>query len=717
MAFGDSLNKATGTVSEFEKGLKQLLAPTKKLTGIFGYMDTVLGKMQSMVGSFSEVQNAAIELARTTGLAGKSIMAIATRTIEQNRQMQLSAAYNMSSPEMIQMQQMMMARIGRNVAIDQVGTVQRNANGEVVNPNFDSELENLIAASKVFGEANVAEIVAGFDKLGKSMKSAAKYTGKLFQEAGEYGINLDKYVQNFTSNLEMAQNYNFRKGVDGLKEMARKATEIRQDMRQIAQFADKVGSVTGAVETAAQLQVLGGSFSSLANPLSMLNESLTDMEGLQKRLASMTEGMATYNQTTHQIEMSPYDRMRLKRAAEAMGIDPNNLIDQAYAQARRTEIQNQMMGMGNLTADFKKMAVNMGTIDSETGAAGVTVNGEFKSFSDIAQMSAKQQEELQKQMIEENRSESEDIKVIAKSVMGIEQIISGRRKQIANAAAAAEIAPGAVNGLSTYDMALRFVTEEFNPQLEAAAVKIQSIVGSLEAFTSTTLNTAGFGIVGTLGANSPEEFGKAWSDLTEKLFGTTPAVKEFGNTIGNIAEDVAAFFERINAYTEPRGLNMLGHEAGTVNGTPGRETPPVARSTQADAATVLATQQDSIREATHRALNGGRNPIFEPIERLAAMFGAPVMFSGTENSVPGVTVTPTGGAIQPQSQQATQTGNGATTSSPYNLNISGNLTMTVNGDRGNIGTVDIVKMIQQDADFRRMLAIEIAKAMEEVDSR
>ena len=93
------------------------------------------------------------------------------------------------------------------------------------------------------------------------------------------------------------------------------------------------------------------------------------------------------------------------------------------------------------------------------------------------------------------------------------------------------------------------------------------------------------------------------------------------------------------------------------------------------------------------------------------------MFSGTENSVPGVTVTPTGGAAQSQSQQATQTGNGAAASSPYNLNISGSLTMTVNGDKGNMGTVDIVKLIQNDADFRRMLAAEIAKAMEEIESR
>jgi len=712
-------NIATAAESGLGDELKKLFQPpAQELDGIYGELDEILIKMKGIVAPFTQVQNAAIELAKSVGLAGSSIMAIATRTIEQNRKLQLSSSYNISSPEMIQMQQKLMTSIGRNVAIDQVGTVQKNANGEVVNPNFDSELENLVAASQVFGVDRVAAITAGFDKLGKSMKTASKYTGKLFQEAGEYGINLDKYVENFTSNLEMAQMYNFKRGVDGLKEMARKATEIRQDMRQVARFADKVGSVTGAVETASQLQVLGGSFSALANPLSMLNESLTNMEGLQDRLTSMTEGMATYNQSTHQIDINAYNRMRLKRAAEAMGVDPSNLIDQAYAQARRTEIMNQMQGMGNLTEGFRKLVPNIGTIDDKTGAAGVTVNGEFKSLSDIAAMSSEEQKALQEQLIAENRSESEDIKVIAKSVMGIEAIISGHRKNLENEAARTNIMPGAVNGVSSYDMVLNFLTEKFTPSVDAAAGKVALFTDSISTYLSTLANTALVGGLETLNANSPEEFGEAWKDLITELFGTSNAANAVGNALGSLATTIGTSVERINAYTSPHGFNVLpGNNTTDYVGRDGSTSTPIARSPQEDTATVLAAREDAVTEASYRARNGGRSERSMPVANPLGYLNNSVVFAGTQNSLPGASVSPTGNGGQTGAQVSQTAGGQTGQNGNYNFNISGNLTMTVNGDNGKIGTVDLTKSLMEDADFKRMLAYEIARAMKEVNAR
>lgn len=712
-------NIATAAESGLRDELKKLFQPpAQELDGIYWELNKILIKMKGIVAPFTQVQNAAIELAKSVGLAGSSIMAIATRTIEQNRKLQLSSSYNISSPEMIQMQQKLMTSIGRNVAIDQVGTVQKNANGEVVNPNFDSELENLVAASQVFGVDRVAAITAGFDKLGKSMKTASKYTGKLFQEAGEYGINLDKYVENFTSNLEMAQMYNFKRGVDGLKEMARKATEIRQDMRQVARFADKVGSVTGAVETASQLQVLGGSFSALANPLSMLNESLTNMEGLQDRLTNMTEGMATYNQSTHQIDINAYNRMRLKRAAEAMGVDPSNLIDQAYAQARRTEIMNQMQGMGNLTEGFRKLVPNIGTIDDKTGAAGVTVNGEFKSLSDIAAMSSEEQKALQEQLIAENRSESEDIKVIAKSVMGIEAIISGHRKNLENEAARTNIMPGAVNGVSSYDMVLNFLTEKFTPSVDAAAGKVALFTDSISTYLSTLANTALVGGLETLNANSPEEFGEAWKDLITELFGTSNAANAVGNALGSLATTIGTSVERINAYTSPHGFNVLpGNNTTDYVGRDGSTSTPIARSPQEDTATVLAAREDAVTEASYRARNGGRSERSMPVANPLGYLNNSVVFAGTQNSLPGASVSPTGNGGQTGAQVSQTAGGQTGQNGNYNFNISGNLTMTVNGDNGKIGTVDLTKSLMEDADFKRMLAYEIARAMKEVNAR
>ena len=520
-------------IKELEKSISNLKKPVVELSGALGMVVGMAEGLAASIRPFTQVQTAAAELAKSIGLSSKSIMSTATRTIEQNRKMQLSMSYNISTPEMIKLQGTMMSKLGRNVAIDQVGTVERNVNGEVVNPNFDSDIENLIAASKVFGEEKVGNIVAGFDKLGISMKSAAKATGKLYKEAGEYGINLQKYTENFTSNLQMAQMYNFRNGVNGLKEMARKATEIRQDMKQIASFADKVGTVTGAVETAANLQVLGGSFAALSNPLAMLNESLTDMNGLQDRFNQMTQGAATYNSVTHQIEMDPVTRQLMKRAAQSMGVDPNNFIDQAYAQARRTEIERQIdtNGIGGIRDDVLKLLPNVAEIDSETGVAGATIGGEFRTLSEIASMP-----ELQDQLIEETRSESEDIKVIAKSVMTIEEKVAGFRSQAENEEARNKIIPGAVSGLSSYEIASRVLNEEFTPEVIESARKIDLFTESIDVFLQSIGARATIGGVkaadAVINSESPQQARGVVEEEFKKLFGDSDLANTVSSFVG-----------------------------------------------------------------------------------------------------------------------------------------------------------------------------------------
>lgn len=728
------LDKTKDKIKELEESLNKLKQPVTNLGVALG---TVVGVAQSIadtVQPFTQVQKAAAELAKSVGLSSKSIMSTATRTIEQNRKMQLSMSYNISTPEMINLQGTLMSKLGRNVAIDQVGTVKRNVNGEVVNPNFDSDIENLIAASKVFGEESVGNIVAGFDKLGISMKSAAKATGKLYKEAGEYGINLRKYTENFTSNLQMAQMYNFRNGVNGLKEMARKATEIRQDMKQIASFADKVGAVTGAVETAANLQVLGGSFAALSNPLAMLNESLTDMNGLQDRFNQMTQGAATYNSVTHQIEMDPVTRQLMKRAAQSMGVDPNNFIDQAYAQARRTEIERQIdtNGIGGIRDDVRKLLPNIAQIDSETGVAGATIGGEFRTLSEIASMP-----ELQDQLIEETRSESEDIKTIAKSVMTIEEKVAGYRSQAGNEAARNKIIPGAVSGLSAYKIASKMINEEFNPKTLEAAGRIDLFKDSISNFSEAMRGklviggTKSFDAV--LNSNTPEEARGIVEEEFKKFFGNSDLANLASSIVGSISKWANEFVSKVNGYTTDRaGISLTpAKNNNTHTGQDGRKIPlatqPTAESdlkTQASYSvsngnkpTIRPGAQSEVALATaaYAGTNETETIPFEQFVQELIKDAAPirptgengVKFSENQQSLPQAQVAPT---TNGQSQPASQGQNGSTNGTySYNLNLSGNLTMDISGDNGKIGTADIMKLLENNSNFTR----EVAKAISE----
>ena len=696
----------TDKIKEIEESIGKLKQPVAELHGVLKVVVDAADTIAATVRPFTQIQKAAAELAKDVGLSSKSILATTTRTIEQNRKMQLSMSYNISSPEMIKLQGTMTSKLQRNVAIDQVGTVQKNANGDIVNPNFDSELENLIAASKIFGEESVGNIVAGFDKLGMSMKAAASVTGKLYKEASEYGINLQKYTQNFTENLSMAQMYNFRDGVNGLREMARKATEIRQDMKQIASFADKVGSVTGAVETAANLQVLGGSFAALSNPLAMLNESLTDMNGLQDRFTKMTAGAATYNSVTHQIEMDPVTRQIMKRAAESMGVDPANLIDQAYAQARKGEIERQVNANGiGIDEQLKTLLSNVGEIDTETGIAGATIDGKFRTISEIAGNT-----DLQKQLVEETRSESDDIKAIAKSVMTIEDKVAGYRSQAENAQARNVYRPGAVSGLSAYEIASKMINEEFDPAVLDAAENLDLFGDSLTAFRQMLGKKAI--ITGTKSAdsllrniNDPEKAKEELKEQFKYLFGDSDLSNTIGNIVGSVGEEIASALGKINNYTVQQANFTIapGNDNTVAQGQDGREGSLVAPTAKA---TTEGTEIISLNEYVDRLFKS-----YMPMYPVASQ-GA--NFAVNQQSVPSVQVAPT---TNGQTQSTTNGQQGSTNGTySYNLNLSGNLTMDINGDNGKIGKADIMKLLENDPGFAREVAKAISEAIGKMSS-
>ena len=113
-------------------------------------------------------------------------------------------------------------------------------------------------------------------------------------------------------------------------------------MQSIAGFADKISSPEGAIQTAASLQVLGGSFASLADPMKLLNEGINDMEGLTKTYNKMLNGVAKINKQTGEITIGGYDRLRIKAASEAMGISYDEMMETARTKAKRSAIESDL---------------------------------------------------------------------------------------------------------------------------------------------------------------------------------------------------------------------------------------------------------------------------------------------------------------------------------------------------------------------------------------
>lgn len=360
-------------------------------------------EIQKLCDAWGKADQAAANYAKSVGMSAKGYAAVRDNTINNVVKSKIGIYYDTSADELLKLQETYSEKLGRNVGVNNEGQA------------------SLAAMNKMMGEGGM-DMIAKFENFGMSMNDAASRSGKMFKTAGKYGLSFKEYSKNVLDNITIAQNYTFKNGIRGLESMARKTTAIKLDMKQIATFAEKVQTVEGAMEAASKLQVLGGSFSSLADPIGMLNEGLNDMEGLTDRVTSMIKGMGHFNRQTGEVEVSSFNKQRIRAAASAMGMDFNELMTSVNRGATREEIDRQLhvSGNGGLSEDMKELIRNTGVI--ENGKAGVNINGEFKTLD---QLQGSDYEE----MVKQGQSEGEDIKEICRTLRGWNDTMSGAKKQ------------------------------------------------------------------------------------------------------------------------------------------------------------------------------------------------------------------------------------------------------------------------------------------------
>jgi hypothetical protein len=107
----------------------------------------------------------------------------------------------------------------------------------------------------------------------------------------------------------------------------------------------------GAIEASAKIQVLGGSFANnFSNPLIAMSEALTDGEAFTKRIVNTIGENATFNKETGEINLSPYDKQRLKAFSDALNISFDELFN-ISTQIRKSKEIERVMGNTSLSKE------------------------------------------------------------------------------------------------------------------------------------------------------------------------------------------------------------------------------------------------------------------------------------------------------------------------------------------------------------------------------
>lgn len=363
-------------------------------------------------GAWGKADQAANIFGRTIGGNTKAVAQLRDESIKFANDVHIGAKYNSSIKEMIELQQKYVSTVGRSLQIS------------------DKQRETLLATSKLMGQ-NTNEFASRLENMGIGLEKSGDIAAKMFNEASKSGVSFEKYATTVTQNLTKVQSYGFKNGVEGLTAMAKRAAEVNLSINEAFKVSDKIqtGGIEAAIKMGANLQVLGGSFARMGDPMGMLYQGINDMEGLQDRMIKMFSGLGEF--VNGQVKISGANRLRVNAAAEAMGISKDEMYNMINRQAVRGRVESQAKNVAALRGDeeLRELVLNTATLNKE-GQAVVNVNGQQKRLDEISAADKKYLQDLQK-------TESEDIKDIAQILRGYTDVQEGFQKEIENKKASA----------------------------------------------------------------------------------------------------------------------------------------------------------------------------------------------------------------------------------------------------------------------------------------
>jgi hypothetical protein len=196
----------------------------------------------------------------------------------------------------------------------------------------EEQVSKLYAASKIL-ETTAGSLVETFAEVGYETTQIGPNLEDSISYVQSVGLNAKKVMTDVTQNMSLMNKFNFNDGVQGLTKMAAQASMLRFDMSQTAQFAEKVLTPEGAINTAAALQRLGLAVGQLGDPFSLMNDSINDPGALQDSLIKATKQFTQFDEKTKSFKINPQGILTLREMATETGISYDQLAKSALAAA------------------------------------------------------------------------------------------------------------------------------------------------------------------------------------------------------------------------------------------------------------------------------------------------------------------------------------------------------------------------------------------------
>ena len=230
-------------------------------------------------------------------------------------------------------------------------------------------------------------MVGGMDAVGKSSDSAVHVIDEIVKRTNSLGLNTSNVMAKVEKNIGLLNKLSFKNGVRGLAQMARYSEKYKLSMEAAAGFAEKVMRPEGAIDAAANLQVLGGSLAQMGDAFQLMGQARNNPEEFMKSITKAASETAKWDQATKEFKVSAYQMDRLREASEATGIS----VDELVQTAKQTAKINMFGDLVKIKGDDKEFLTSVMEMDSK-GQAFVFDEKGSKQY--LKNMTATEQQNL-----------------------------------------------------------------------------------------------------------------------------------------------------------------------------------------------------------------------------------------------------------------------------------------------------------------------------------
>jgi hypothetical protein len=234
-----------------------------------------------------------------------------------------------------------------------IGLTEQSGKFALINKTTIVEASKTAAALGM-SLTEMSSSIGEYERVGIGAKETTKAIGDAAVRSISLGLNARKVADTMKDSVGKLNEFGFKNGIQGLERMVQKSVEFKVSMENVSTIAEKVLNPEGAIDLAANLQVLGGAIGDFGDPIKMMYDATNNVEGLQDSLIGAAKGLATYNQQQGRFEITGINLRRAREMANSLGISMGDLTKTAVAAQERMAASTALMSTGLQMQDKDK---------------------------------------------------------------------------------------------------------------------------------------------------------------------------------------------------------------------------------------------------------------------------------------------------------------------------------------------------------------------------